>query len=186
MHRYLLSLRLVLTLALGGFDARLGTAQDAADAPPVLERPPAPAIESPDSNDPPSRRRSSRQSLNDLVVIGNDVVVKEGETARDVVVIAGSALIDGTVTGDLVVVLGKAKLGPNAVVRRDLVVVGGTLEADPAARISRDRVVIGASNTLVQGLGWLRWPSQWFNAGLLYARPLPHQYVWSWAIAAIA
>jgi uncharacterized RDD family membrane protein YckC len=184
MYRY--SLRLVLTLFLGVFEVGLALAQDAPDPPPVLERSEGPATDSPPTDDPPSRRRSSRGSLGDLVVIGNGVVVKEGETAHDVVVVAGSALIEGTVTGDLVVVLGKVTLGSNALVRRDLVVVGGSLDADPAAKISRSRVVIGGADTLLQGLGWLRWPSQWFNAGLLYARPLPPQYAWSWTIAAIA
>jgi uncharacterized RDD family membrane protein YckC len=189
MYRY--SLRLALALMLGLFETGLALAQDAPaapDAPPpsVLERPSGETPDPPPANDPPSRRRTSRESLGDLVAIGDDVVVKEGETARSVVVIAGSALIEGTVTGDLVVVLGKVTLGSNAVVRRDLVVVGGSLEDDPAAKIRRDRVVIGGVDTFAQGLGWLQWPSQWFNAGLLYARPLPHQYAWSWTIAAIA
>src|SRR5688572_9722435 len=70
-------------------------------------------------------RRSRGRSLGDVVTMGNNVVVKEGETAHDVVVMGGEATIEGTVTGDLVVLLGKARLGSNAVVRRDVVVVGG-------------------------------------------------------------
>src|SRR5882672_8996194 len=90
-------------------------------------------------------KRSRSHSLGDLTVMGSDVVVKEGETARDVVVMGGTAMIDGTVTGDLVVLMGKAKLGPKAVIRRELVVVCGSLEADPLAHIGRDRVVIGGN-----------------------------------------
>jgi uncharacterized RDD family membrane protein YckC len=133
-----------------------------------------------------SRSRSGRSSLGDLVVFGNDVTVKENETAHDVVVIGGSAIIDGKVTGDLVVVLGRAQLGPKSEVRRDLTVVGGTLDVDPGAKISRHRVVVGGNHKILQHLVWLKWPSQWFNTGLLMARPLPHQYGWSWAVAGIA
>jgi uncharacterized RDD family membrane protein YckC len=121
-----------------------------------------------------------------MTMMGSDVVLKEGQTARDVVVMGGSAMIDGTITGDLVVLMGKAKLGPTAVIRKDLVVVGGTLEADPLASIGRDPVVIGGNEELLKHLSWLKWPAQWFNTGLLLARPLPHQYWWSWMIAGIA
>ena len=149
-----------------------------------IERPADPAGAEA-SDDAPAKRSRSR-SLGDLVTMGNNIIVKEGETARDVVVMGGSAMIDGTVTGDLVVIMGKAKLGPTAVVRHDVVVVGGTLEADPLARIGHDRVVIGGNEEFLRKLGWLKWPAQWFNTGLLLARPLPHQYLWSWMIAGVA
>jgi uncharacterized RDD family membrane protein YckC len=120
------------------------------------------------------------------VTVGSDAVVKPNETVHDVVVVGGSANVDGTVTGDLVVVLGNARLGSNAVVRKDLVVVGGTLEADPSAHIGRTPVIVGGDAKLLRHLGWLKWPVQWFNSGLLLARPLPHQYWWSWTIAGLA
>lgn len=149
-----------------------------------IEKPAAQAdAEEPDGARP---RRSRNHSLGDLTVMGSDAVVKADQTAHDVVVMGGTAIIDGTVTGDLVVIMGKAKLGPTAVVRRDLVVVGGTLEADPLARVGHDRVVIGGNEGLLKHLGWMKWPAQWFNTGLLLARPLPHQYLWSWMIAAVA
>lgn len=174
----------LLVIAFNGSVAR-STLGQAPDEP--VERPPEPGvIEVETPSRPTSRSRSSRNSLGDLVVLGNDVVVKENETAHDVVVIGGSALIDGKVTGDLVVVFGRVQLGPRSEVRRDLTIVGGTLEADPAAKISRHRVVIGGNDQLLKNLAWLQWPSQWFNTGLLMARPLPHQYAWSWAIAGIA
>ena len=137
------------------------------------------------ADDAPAKRSRSR-SLGDLVTMGNNIVVKADQTAHDVVVMGGSATIDGTVTGDLVVLMGKAKLGPTAVVRHDVVVVGGTLEADPLARIGHDRVVIGGNEEFLKKLGWMKWPAQWFNTGLLLARPLPHQYLWSWMIAGVA
>ena len=49
--------------------------------------------------------------------LGSDLVLKEGEECDEAVVIGGSARIDGTVNGNLVVILGSAKLGTNAYVK---------------------------------------------------------------------
>ena len=133
-----------------------------------------------------TRRRSQRGSMGDLVVLANDVTIREGESARDVVVIGGTATIHGRVTGELVVICGQVRLGPEAEVRRDLTIVGGSLEADPEAKINGHRVVIGANPAFPGNLAFGKWPSQWFNTGLLQARPFPHQYQWSWAVAGIA
>jgi predicted GTPase len=105
---------------------------------------PAQAAESEDKSDQPVERkpRHNRKPRvhhadgKELVAVGNSVVLKEGETSGDVVVVGGSATIDGAVNGDLVVVLGSATLGTNATVSGDLVVVAGTLQADPAAKIN--------------------------------------------------
>lgn len=60
----------------------------------------------------------------------------EGETAREpVVVIGGSARIDGHVEDDVVVLGGSLRLGPNAVVDGDVVTFGGALTRDAGARI---------------------------------------------------
>ncbi len=151
-----------------------------------LERPEEKEEAGADATNATRRGKVHRHSLGDLVVLANDAVVKQDETAHDVVVLGGSASVDGTVTGDLVVVFGKARLGPKAEIRRDLVVIGGVLQADPAAKIGQNRVVIGGDDKVLKGLSWLKWPAQWFNSGLMYARPLPHQYLWGWAIAGIA
>lgn len=132
------------------------------------------------------RRRSQRSSLGDLVVLGNDVTIKAGEAAHDVVVIGGTATIHGRITGELVVVLGQVHLGPEAEVRRDLTIVGGSLEADPLAVVKGNRVVIGANAAFPGNLAFRNWSSQGFTTGLMMARPFPHQYVWSWVAAGIA
>ena len=54
-------------------------------------------------------------------------------SGQTVVVIGGSAGIDGEVQGEVVVIGGTATLGPHADIRRDVTVVGGTLQRDPAA-----------------------------------------------------
>jgi uncharacterized RDD family membrane protein YckC len=159
---------------------RLGAQDDAANE--KLDKPAelAPATK----QDIKNRKRARARNARDLVATGHNVELKEGEITRDVVVIGGSATVDGIVQRDLVVVLGSAKLGPNADVKGDVVVVGGALETDPAAQIGRDRVVIGLGANL-PALKWLRWPSEWFSKGLLWARPFPHQYLWAWVVAGL-
>jgi hypothetical protein len=72
----------------------------------------------------------------DRIRFGGNVRVDEGEVVTgDVVVIGGSARIDGEVRGEVVVVGGSVELGPRAVVTRDLAVVGGTLQRAEGARV---------------------------------------------------
>jgi uncharacterized RDD family membrane protein YckC len=136
----------------------------------------------PDTSNKASRRVTHHGGHEDITLIGNDIVIKEGETMHDVVIVGGSATVDGTVRGDFVVVLGSVTLGPSAKVKRGLTVVGGSLQAHPNAEIEGDRFVLGSGVNLPP---WLRWPHDWFNKGLLLARPLPHQYVWSWVMAGL-
>ena len=93
-------------------------------------------------NDPvPSPPARTRTTDGDIVRIGGSVAVESDELVRgDVVVIGGSADIDGEVAGDAVVVGGSMRLGPNAFVRGDSVLVGGTLDRDPAARVLGEQV----------------------------------------------
>jgi hypothetical protein len=71
-----------------------------------------------------------------VVKIGGSVKVASDERVTDdVVVVGGSADVDGQVDGDLVVVGGSATLGPNADIRSDVTVVGGALNQDPKAYI---------------------------------------------------
>jgi uncharacterized RDD family membrane protein YckC len=103
---------------------------------------------------------------------------------RDAVVVGGSADINGSVSGKLVMVLCKGKLGPSADVKGELVAVGGAVEVDPAARIGGDRVFVG---TEVFGIGtpaWLRSVGGWIGQGLLMGRPLVPQHGSSWVLAA--
>ena len=80
----------------------------------------------------------------DRVRFGGTVTVNEGETVDgDVVVIAGTARVNGRVNGEVVVVGGTAELGPNADIAEDVVVIGGPLRRDPAARIGGDVDEIG-------------------------------------------
>src|SRR5436309_2712338 len=78
------------------------------DEPVALEQPvdsPVPAKESDDED-----KGHLWRGGNDVVMVGNDYVLKEGEVAKDVVLVSGNATIDGRVSGDLVVVGGSAKV----------------------------------------------------------------------------
>ena len=179
-----------LFLAAALFPLPLVVAQTA-DAP-ALERAPAPdatngIITTNHAAIPreTARGKSSHRSNMDLTAVFNDTAVREGETARMVVVVGGGAVIDGVVEQNLVVVLGTARLGPKADIKHDLIIVGGTVEADPAARIGGHRVLIGPGGKL-GALAWRGWPRDWVNEGLLWARPLPPQFAWSWIVAAVA
>jgi hypothetical protein len=87
--------------------------------------PPVPAVTPPPPV--PERPRNAGRRGDEIVRFGSDVVVNRGETVAEVVVIAGSATINGEVDGELTVVGGNATLGPEAIVRDDVTVVGGSL-----------------------------------------------------------
>jgi hypothetical protein len=103
------------------------------EAPAAAEPPQPPAP--PEPPDPPRRRRSGG-GRDDRVRFGGSIQIGEDEKVPgDVVVIGGSAQIDGEVDGDVVVVGGSLTLGPKANITNDAVVVGGGLRRDPGARV---------------------------------------------------
>jgi hypothetical protein len=93
--------------------------------------------------------RRGRQSRGALVRFGADAFVGPDEiVTNDVVVLGGTARIEGEVDGDVVVIGGGAELGPRAHVRHDVTVVGGTLQRDPAAIVDGDVNDIGTGATI--------------------------------------
>jgi uncharacterized RDD family membrane protein YckC len=148
----------------------------------------AAATNPPSQNERRSRRR--RHNPREVVAIGNNARLKEGEEVDQVVVIHGNAEIDGKVNGDVVVILGRARLGPKALVNGDVTVVAGALEADPAAQIIGSPTVVGPNisflgDGLERAAWWIRWPAQWFHHGLLHGRAFPLQFSWSWLAAGL-
>jgi hypothetical protein len=105
--------------------------------PPPSSLPPPPAL--------PERpaRAVNRQDI--VRIGGNDtIVVKENERVQgDVVAIGPAVNIDGEVSGDVVSVIGKVKLGPHAIVRGDLTTVGGALDRDSQAQVFGDTNEVG-------------------------------------------
>src|SRR6266404_1896139 len=76
---------------------------------PVTAEQPADATTPATKSDDEGEGDTSRHG-NDVVMVGNDFLLKEDEVAKDVVVVSGNATINGHVTGDLVVVGGSAKV----------------------------------------------------------------------------
>jgi uncharacterized RDD family membrane protein YckC len=103
-----------------------------------------------------------------IVMFGQDVELKAGDSAEAVVVIGGSAKVHGKVqhavvviggnsevdgdVGDAVVaVMGNVHLKPGAIVSKNAVAVMGTLTVDPGARISGDAVSVGGKLNVAEG-----------------------------------
>ena len=109
------------------------------------------------------RERDRRDGVHLRIL--RDYDLRAGETAAEpVVVIGGSARIDGRVDDDVVVIGGTLRVGPAAMIRGDVTAVGGNVIIDPAAQISGavDHTFI-AGPDVDFGLGWLAdgwwWPA---------------------------
>src|SRR5215216_127884 len=101
-----------------------------------------------------------------------DYELPANATAREpIVVIGGSAKINGHAEDDVTVIGGTLHIGPTAVVGGDVVTVGGEAIIDPAAQIAGEinrSVVVGPDIQL--GLGWLStgwWTLLAFGATIL-------------------
>jgi hypothetical protein len=82
------------------------------------------------------------QAADSGFVMGGNIVISEGEVARDdVVAVGGNVRIDGRATRDVVVVGGRLVINGEA--ERNVSCVGGTLVLGPRARVGRDVVVVG-------------------------------------------
>ena len=136
-----------------------------------------------------------------VVVIGGDYNLPAGRRAEDVVVIAGSAIVEGDVDGDavavmgditlaatarvdgdFVVVMGSATIEPGAVVERDLVVVMGGLDAPADFQAGGEQVVVAGGFGPAGGFGAI---TPWFREGLLWGRPFVPSLPWMWMLAAL-
>lgn len=132
--------------------------------------------------------------------LGSDYTLMPDDVVDDVVMIAGSATIEGHVTGDLVVVAGSAHLTRTAVVDGDVVIVGGSAAVEAGANVDRDFVVVmgaleapsdfrpGGEQTVVGPLivgDGLRAVVPWLATGLLWGRPIVPSLPWVWTFVAV-
>ena len=135
-----------------------------------------------------------------VVRVWQDFVLRQGESARDVVVISGSATIAGEVNGDVVDVLGSVKLESTAVVHGSLVVVAGNATVDEGAVVERDLMVYGGASILpvafspggqhiIIGNSWMgdrvRSVAPWVTRGLLWGRLIVPSLGWIWGLMAM-
>ncbi len=116
-----------------------------------------------------------------VVVIGGTAKI-EGAVDEDVVVIGGDAQIDGDVGRDVVVVMGTVHLGPKAVLHRDLVVVGGTSDVADGAKVEGRTQEVGIGLPFGPFLR-LEWLKSWLANCALKFRPLSLSVGWVWWFA---
>ena len=89
--------------------------------------------------------------------------LSEGETASEpIVVLGGSARINGHAEDDVVVIGGTLRLGPKAVVDGDVVAVGGEIEKDPGA------VVRGTTDEAAVRIPGIVFDPEWSGRGWTY------------------
>ena len=89
-----------------------------------------------------------------MVAVGKDVFIA-GEALSDVAALEGSVEVTGRVDGDVVVLGGDVRLGPEAEVGGDIFVLGGTIRAAPGAHAGGRMVSYPTASsalvTLVEG-----------------------------------
>jgi uncharacterized RDD family membrane protein YckC len=132
--------------------------------------------------------------------VGQNYVLRDNESVRDVVVVYGTATIEGHVRGDLTVVFGSLQLGKAAVIDGSMIVVGGTAKVEPGAMVrqnlavvgggiegppdflpGRDHLVIGSRELLARAEVVVPWLTQ----GLLMARPIAPSVGWVWSVVLV-
>jgi uncharacterized RDD family membrane protein YckC len=166
------------------------------DEPVALEQP-VDSPEAPKESDHEHRGREWHGG-NDVVMVGNDFVLKEGETAKDVVLISGNATINGRVSrdlvvvggsaevlgkvdGELVVVLGSVSLGPGSEIGNDVTVIGGTLTREPGSKIDGTPRVVSRLGILPR----FEALQSYTVHALMLARPIAPQVGWLWGVVGI-
>jgi hypothetical protein len=91
------------------------------------------------------------------LLFGEDYDLAEGSTTSEkIIVVGGTATINGHAQDDVVVVGGKVRLGPKAIVDGDVSLLGGSLDRDPAAQVDGDVHVAHVS--IPWERGWI-WPA---------------------------
>jgi hypothetical protein len=84
---------------------------------------------------------ATARAQNDRVRVGKDIVIKEDETAQDVVCIGCNIHVLGAVAQDAVAVGGNIDV--EGAVGQDVVTVGGTLRLRSSAAVGQDAVAVG-------------------------------------------
>jgi len=142
------------------------------------------------------RDRGSRRG--EVVKINRDFTLKSGENAELIVIIGGSAKVEGSVNdvvvailgdvevtgkvgGEVISVLGNVKAGEGARIEGDVISVGGKIDTAEGAEIR------GMKNEVDFSMGDLDWTwlKNWFFQCVIKMRPLALQVGWIWWFPAI-
>jgi uncharacterized RDD family membrane protein YckC len=130
-----------------------------------------------------------------VVRFWQDFNLRQGETARHVLVVNGATTIAGYVNHDVVAVFGPVKVESSAEIRGSLVVIGGNATIVEGAIVRQDLLVYGGSTDLPAtfypggqhisiGNAWmgdrLRAFVPWVTYGLLWGRLIVLSIDWVW------
>ena len=97
---------------------------------------------------------------NEIVVMGGTADI-EGKQKGDVVVIGGSARVSGEVDGSVVVIGGPLELDSTANIERDAVAIGGPLNKKEGATVGGDTVSMGGLGMIPSVLPNMSWDFGW-------------------------
>jgi uncharacterized RDD family membrane protein YckC len=137
----------------------------------------------------------SNESIHDLVLIGGSADI-QGEVEESVVAIGASVNLSGKIGQDLVIIGGEGKLSGQ--VEHDTVIVLGRAEISEKAQLERDAVLIGGPFNISQDssiggerivvpfgdfLPQIEWLKKYVVSGPLLGRWLTFNLVWPWAVA---
>lgn len=137
----------------------------------------------------------TNESIHDLVLIGGSADI-QGEVQRDVVAIGASVNLSGKIGGDLVIVGGKGTFSGH--VDGNTVVALGRADVRQTARLDRDVVFVGgpfkvSSDASIGGeniivpfgdfLPQIEWLKAYLARGPLLGRWLTFHMVWPWIVA---
>lgn len=109
--------------------------------------------------------RDFREKGQDIVRFGESVFVKDDEMVRgDLVVFGGDVIIEGRVTGNVVVIGGNLRTRSGSEIKGDAMVIGGTLDEDDDAIIYGERILLddilpagGLAGLIGLQHHWFRW-----------------------------
>jgi uncharacterized RDD family membrane protein YckC len=135
-----------------------------------------------------------------VVRVGQGYIVRSGDVVSNVASFLGDVTINGRVDDEVVVMLGSAHLGSNAVINGAMVVIGGTVTVEEGAAAHGDFVVVGgvlnappgffADGTQVvigtPAVGeTLRGLVPWVTHGLLLGRLIVPGLWWIWMVVGV-
>jgi uncharacterized RDD family membrane protein YckC len=136
-----------------------------------------------------------RERVRDVVRVGSDYTLKSAEQTGDLVVVAGTATVEGE-SHDTVVVFGNAEISSSANITGSLVLVDTDTNVAAGAHLHGDLVVIGGqfnapadfaadgSHVVIDNHtlgGRLAGVFAWVTHGLLWGRPIVPNLRWVWA-----
>jgi hypothetical protein len=91
----------------------------------------------------------------EVVRMGQDLEVREGEVVREAVALGGDVVVRGEVENDAVAIGGDVFVGSSGRVGGSAVSIGGALEIEPGGHVEGDRVEVGNLGPGFLGAGFL-------------------------------